>query len=84
MAVVHEESQFVDIKLLNVDVTTLMAFVSSLTCESCNWEFDLNILTEQAACESLASTKEFLDNLFQGIQNKSNLDQTKLLTHFRN
>lgn len=69
-AVSHEESQFIDIKLLNLDVTTLMAFVSSLTCESCDWEFNQKILTEQAVQESLASTKEFLDDLFQGIQSK--------------
>lgn len=68
-AVVHEESQLVDIKLLNLDVTTLMAFVSSLTCESYDWEFDQEILTEQAVRESFASTKEFLDDLFHGIQN---------------
>lgn len=47
-----------------------MAFISSLTCESCNWEFDQNILTEQAVRESLFSTKKFLDDLFQGMQNK--------------
>lgn len=70
-AIVHdEEPQIVDIKLLNLDVTSLMAFISSLTCESCNWEFDQNILTEQAVRESLCSTKKFLDDLFQGMQNK--------------
>lgn len=69
-AVVHEDSHFVDIRILNLDVTTLMAFVSSLTCESCDWEFDQKVLTEQAIRESLASTKEFLDDLFQGIRNK--------------
>lgn len=69
-AVNHQKSQVVDIKLLNLDVTTLMAFVSSLTCECCDYEFDLEILSQQAVRESLVSTKEFLDDLFQGIGNK--------------
>lgn len=77
-AVVHKESQIGDIKLLNLDVTTLMAFVSSLTCESCDWEFDQEILTEQAIRESLSSTKEFLDDLFRGKVETRNL-RMKLL-----
>lgn len=52
---------------LNLDVTALMAFVSALTCESCNFVFQQPILTEQAQSESLSSTKEFLDQTFQGI-----------------
>lgn len=54
------------ISKLNLDVTTMMAFVSSLTCESCNWKFTQPILSEQAQRERLASTKTFLDELFQG------------------
>lgn len=55
-----------DISKLNLDVTTMMAYVSSLTCESCNWEFDQPILNEQAIQESLQPTKNYLDELFQG------------------
>lgn len=51
---------------LNLDVTTMMAFVSALTCESCDWNFTQQILSEQAQRERLASTKAFLDKLFQG------------------
>lgn len=60
------EQEFVDIKTLNLDVTTMMASISSLTCESFDWEFDQSILTEQAIQESLSSTKVFLDELFKG------------------
>ncbi|XP_055305654.1 UPF0415 protein C7orf25 homolog isoform X2 [Sitodiplosis mosellana] len=51
---------------LNLDVTTMMAFVSALTCESCDWEFTQKILSEQAHRERSTSTKTFLDELFQG------------------
>lgn len=52
---------------LNLDVTAMMAFVSALTCESCNWEFIEPILTDQARCESSFSTKGFMNSLFQGF-----------------
>lgn len=51
---------------LNLDVTTMMAFVSNLTCESCDWLFSQPILNEQACRERKISTKLFLDELFQG------------------
>lgn len=54
------------ISTLNLDVTTMMAFVSALTCESCDWQFSQPILSEQAQRERLASTKAFLDRLFLG------------------
>lgn len=54
------------ISTLNLDVTTMMAFVSALTCESCDWQFSQPILSEQAQRERLASTKAFLDELFHG------------------
>lgn len=44
----------------------MMAFVSSLTCESCNFAFDQPILTQQAERESICPTKKYLDKLFQG------------------
>lgn len=55
-----------NITKLNLDVTAMMAYVSSLTCESCDFEFKHTVLNEQAARESLISTKKFLDNLFKG------------------
>lgn len=55
-----------NIKTLNLDVTTMMAYISALTCESYDWEFDQQILNEQAMRESLSSTKEFLDKQFEG------------------
>lgn len=49
-----------------MDVTAMMAYVSSLTCESYDYEFKHNVLNEQAAKEATASTKQFLDDLFKG------------------
>lgn len=57
---------FGTISKLNLDVTAMMAFVSSLTCEPCKWKFSQPILSNQAHQESLSSTKTFLDKLFQG------------------
>lgn len=54
------------ISKLNLDVTTMMAFVSALTCDSCKWKFTQPILADQAKRESLSSTKTFLDEIFQG------------------
>lgn len=55
-----------ELKKLNLDVTTMMAFVSNMTCETCNITFKQNILNEQASRERLLSTKNILDKLFQG------------------
>ncbi|XP_031632321.1 UPF0415 protein C7orf25 homolog [Contarinia nasturtii] len=63
----NEISQSVDtISKLNLDVTAMMAFVSSLTCESSMWEFNQPILSEQAQAERRSSTKAFLDKVFEG------------------
>lgn len=51
---------------INLDVTAMMAFCSSLTCDSCNWRFKEPILTDQAKREQINSTKELLDKLFEG------------------
>lgn len=51
---------------VNLDVTAMMAYCSSLTCESCNWKFKQPILTDQAKREQSKSTKKFLVTLFQG------------------
>lgn len=51
---------------INLDVTAMMAYCSSLTCESCNWKFKQPILTDQAKREQLNSTKKLLNEIFQG------------------
>lgn len=63
-----ESNEFnnLNITKLNLDVTTMMAFVSNMTCETCQWTFDLPILNEQARRERGESTKAFLDDLFRG------------------
>lgn len=55
-----------EINKLNLDVTTMMAFVSNMTCETCDITFGQKILNDQACQERLVSTKAILDNLFQG------------------
>lgn len=55
-----------DIKKLNIDVTTMMAYVSSLTSGSFNWHFNEPLLTEQAIKESMCPIKKYLDEIFEG------------------
>lgn len=55
-----------DVTKLNLDVTALMASVSSLTCESPDVKFNHPILMKQARREARKSTKIFLDQLFKG------------------
>lgn len=55
-----------DIKKLNLDVTTIMAYVSALTSGSFNWKFNEPILTEQAIKESISPVKKYLDEIFVG------------------
>lgn len=61
------ENNGMNITKLNLDVTTMMAFVSNLTCETCDLSFSQPILNDQACRERVASTKLFLDELFKGI-----------------
>lgn len=53
---------------LNLDVTSMMAFVSNMTCETCNITFKQKILNDQASRERLKSTRAILDQLFQGTE----------------
>lgn len=55
-----------DVTELNLDVTALMASVSSLTCEPPDVKFNHPILMKQALREARKSTKLFLDQLFEG------------------
>lgn len=63
---VSNDSSDNSINKLNLDVTALMAYVSSLTCDTNNVTFEQPILIEQARRESQSSTKQFLDELFKG------------------
>ncbi|XP_055678574.1 UPF0415 protein C7orf25 homolog [Lutzomyia longipalpis] len=53
-------------KVLNLDITTLLAYVSSLTNGSCDWEYEEPILTEQARSEQRCPLKATLDGIFAG------------------
>lgn len=53
-------------KTLNLDVSTMLAYISSLTNGGCFFKFEESILTEQAACERRNPVKVILDSLFAG------------------
>lgn len=50
---------------LNLDVTTMLAYVSSLTNGS-NFEFADKILAQQSALERSSPVKAMLDKIFEG------------------
>lgn len=51
---------------LNLCVTTMIAFVSSLTNGGCHCTFVEPLLNQQAEWERVKPVKPFLDNLFKG------------------
>lgn len=51
---------------LNLDITTLIAYVSAMTNGSANWEYNEPLLTEQARWEREKPIKPVLDALFHG------------------
>lgn len=51
---------------LNLDVSTMIAYVSALTNGRCHFRFQENILTEQAESERQNPVKPILDTLFGG------------------
>ncbi|XP_046387786.1 UPF0415 protein C7orf25 homolog [Ischnura elegans] len=53
---------------LNLDVTTLLAYVSALTNGGCKWNYKQPILREQAAQEMKHPVKPVLEALFEGKQ----------------
>lgn len=53
-----------EINLVNLDITTLLAYVSAMTNGSCNWIYKEPLLTEQAKWEKLKPVKPFMDELF--------------------
>lgn len=52
---------------LNLDVTTLLAYVSAMTNGSASWQYAEAILTEQAICERQKPVKATLDKIFDGF-----------------
>lgn len=52
--------------LLNVDITSMLAYVSELSNGGCNATFESQILNEQAAEERKNPVKRFLDKTFEG------------------
>lgn len=51
---------------LNLDVTTMLAYISAMTNGSNNWEYQEPILTEQALWERQNPVKAELDRVFTG------------------
>ncbi|XP_053670601.1 UPF0415 protein C7orf25 homolog [Anopheles nili] len=54
-----------EIRLLNVDVTTLIAYCSAMTNGSAQWEFKQPLLSEQARWERDKPVKPVLERLFE-------------------
>ncbi|XP_053698255.1 UPF0415 protein C7orf25 homolog [Sabethes cyaneus] len=54
------------VKSLNLDITTLIAYVSAMTNGSANWEYNEPLLTEQAQWERESPIKPILDEYFDG------------------
>lgn len=54
-----------NITTLNLDITTMLAYISSLTNGSCRWAFREPILTEQAEKETVVPLKPILDDVFK-------------------
>lgn len=61
-----DKQEMEEVKKLNLDVTTLMAYVSAQTNGSYDWEFIEPLLTEQAMKESKNHVKQFLEEIFEG------------------
>lgn len=51
---------------LNLDVTTMLAYVSAMTNGSSNWEYQEPILTEQASWERKNPVNKILNSIFKG------------------
>lgn len=54
-----------NIATLNLDITTMLAYISSLTNGSSQWVFKEPILTEQAEKETAVPLKPILDDVFK-------------------
>ncbi|XP_011204363.2 UPF0415 protein C7orf25 homolog [Bactrocera dorsalis] len=62
----NESADISSVSTLNIDITTLLAYISNVCNGSCNWQFSEGILTEQAEKERQTPLKPVLDNLFKG------------------
>lgn len=60
------ETQLAEVDTLNLDVTTMMAYVSNLTNGYCNFVFKQPLLSQQATWEAKRPVKPELDRLFEG------------------
>ncbi|XP_004529716.1 UPF0415 protein C7orf25 homolog [Ceratitis capitata] len=60
-----ESADITNVSTLNIDITTLLAYISNVCNGNCNWIFREGILTEQAEKERQAPLKPVLDNLFK-------------------
>ena len=63
----EQTTDMANVSTLNLDITTLLGYVSSVCNGSCNWIFQEAILTEQAEKERQTPLKPLLDKLFIGI-----------------
>lgn len=63
---VNIENKITEVDTLNLDVTTMMAYVSNLTNGHCNFVFKQPLLSQQAAWEAQRPVKPDLERLFQG------------------
>uniref|UniRef100_A0A182N9W1 DUF1308 domain-containing protein n=1 Tax=Anopheles dirus TaxID=7168 RepID=A0A182N9W1_9DIPT len=57
-----------EIRMLNVDVTTLIAYCSAMTNGSARWEYKQPLLSEQARWERDKPVKPVLERLFESKQ----------------
>ncbi|XP_014207699.1 UPF0415 protein C7orf25 homolog isoform X2 [Copidosoma floridanum] len=57
--------QISDIKILNLDVSTLLGYVTNMTNGRVNYKYLETLLTRQAECERCRPLKHILDSLFQ-------------------
>lgn len=56
----------INVKRLNLGVTTLIAYVSALTNDGCHHDFQSDILKKHAEWERARPVKPILDKLFSG------------------
>lgn len=64
--VTHCMSEHPEINTLNLDVTTMMAYISNMTNGHCKYVFKQEVLTQQSEWESERPVKPVLEQLFEG------------------
>lgn len=62
------DSDDTDIDKINLDVSAMIAYTSSLTNGHCNYIYKVPVLTQQAEWERVRPVKPILDELFRGKQ----------------